>query len=53
MHEITKLLDVSRPTLTAEILEGLDAVHSDEMLLLPECESQRALKLLNKQAASR
>lgn len=46
---LTGKLDSVRANLTANIVQGLDAVRADEMLLEPECDSERAVKLLEKQ----
>jgi hypothetical protein len=39
-----------RPNLPADVVQALDAVKGDEELLGPECDSERATKLLKKQA---
>jgi hypothetical protein len=46
---LTGKLDTVRANLATTVLEGLDAVRADEMLLGPECDSERAIKLLQKQ----
>jgi len=45
---LTAKLDTVRPNLAENVRQGLDAVHSDEMLLESECGSPRAIKLLQK-----
>jgi hypothetical protein len=46
---LTGKLDSARAGLAANVVEALDAVRGDEMLLAPECDSERATKLLQKQ----
>jgi hypothetical protein len=46
---LTGKLDTVRDNLAENVRQGLDAVHADEMSLVPECTSERAIKLLQKQ----
>jgi hypothetical protein len=47
---LTGKLESVRANLPPNIIEGLDAVRSDELLLEPECGSSRAIKLLQSQS---
>jgi hypothetical protein len=46
---LTGKLDSVRANLAANVIEALDAVRGDEVLLEPECSSNRAIKLLQSQ----
>jgi hypothetical protein len=47
---LTAKMNSVRPNLPADVIQALDAVRGDESLLAPECDSERASKLLRKQA---